>query len=167
MYSNSKHKRRLGLINQNTPLVTSRKRQNEVKHYKSRKTIRNLSTTHTKRNGRATDRQRAPFLVPFNAHLKGDTWRKYISLIWKIVNVIFWLECSTTTTTVKPPYLLTPEQSLLSLPFYHSKCGTREEMEKMIGDFAKTGTDIVATNLLGLGLDIPYVSLVIHIGAPR
>jgi hypothetical protein len=29
----------------------------------------------------------------------------------------------------------------LSLPFYHSKCGTREEKEKMIGDFAKTGTD--------------------------
>jgi excinuclease UvrABC helicase subunit UvrB len=26
---------------------------------------------------------------------------------------------------------------------------------------------IVATNLLGLGLDIPNVSLVIHIGAPR
>jgi hypothetical protein len=39
----------------------------------------------------------------------------------------------------------------LSLPFYHSKCVTREEKEKMIGDFAKTGTDIVATNLLGLG----------------
>jgi hypothetical protein len=53
--------------------------------------------------------------VPFNARLKGDTWRKYISLIRKIVTVIFRLECSTTTTTttVKPPYLLTPEQSLL------------------------------------------------------
>jgi type VI protein secretion system component Hcp len=33
--------------------------------------------------------------VPFNARLRGDTWRKYISLIRK------------------PPYLLTPEQSLL------------------------------------------------------
>jgi superfamily II DNA helicase RecQ len=39
----------------------------------------------------------------------------------------------------------------LSLPFYHSKCGKREEKEKMIGDFAKKGTDIVATNSLGLG----------------
>jgi superfamily II DNA helicase RecQ len=55
----------------------------------------------------------------------------------------------------------------LSLPFYHSQCGTRRLKETMIETFANTGSAIVATNALGLGLDIPDISLVIHIGAPR
>ena len=55
----------------------------------------------------------------------------------------------------------------LGRPFYHSKAGSEAEKARIVEGWRATGGVLVATNALGLGLDVPDVRLVIHAGAPR
>jgi superfamily II DNA helicase RecQ len=54
----------------------------------------------------------------------------------------------------------------LGCPIYFRGAGNTSEKVQIIDDWRTTGGIIVATNALGLGLDIPDVRLVIHAGAP-
>ena len=54
----------------------------------------------------------------------------------------------------------------LTLPFYHSKCGTANEREVMLGRFtgkvSPTTPVIICTNAFGMGLDVSDVRVVVH-----
>jgi superfamily II DNA helicase RecQ len=54
----------------------------------------------------------------------------------------------------------------LRCPFYHSNVGSTDEKMKMLAAYKKTGTLMVATNAMGLGIDIPNIQMVIHVGSP-
>ena len=57
--------------------------------------------------------------------------------------------------------------SKLDWPFYHSAVGSAYDKEIMLRDIVSTGSVIVATNALGLGIDIPNVRLILHMGSPK
>jgi superfamily II DNA helicase RecQ len=56
---------------------------------------------------------------------------------------------------------------ILSCEVYHSKVDTVEGKGKRLKEWMKGGGLIVATNALGLGVDVPDVRLVVHAGMPR
>lgn len=55
----------------------------------------------------------------------------------------------------------------LGCDVYHSKVGNEAEKSRIMNNWRNRGGLIAATNALGLGLDIPNIRLVIHLGAPR
>ena len=55
----------------------------------------------------------------------------------------------------------------LGCGLYHSKAGSEAEKNRIVQGWRTRGGVIVATNALGLSLDVPDVRLVIHAGAPR
>lgn len=55
----------------------------------------------------------------------------------------------------------------LGCRFYYSDAGTYSEKRDMIQEWRTKGKVIVATNALGLGLDVGDVRTVVHAGAPR
>jgi superfamily II DNA helicase RecQ len=56
--------------------------------------------------------------------------------------------------------------SRLESAIYHSKVGTTEYKKQVLEQWVASGRVIVATNALGVGLDIPDVRSVIHAGSP-
>jgi RecQ family ATP-dependent DNA helicase len=56
---------------------------------------------------------------------------------------------------------------MLSCEVYHSKVDTVEGKIRRLKEWMKGGRLIVATNALGLGVDVPDVRLVVHVGMPR
>jgi superfamily II DNA helicase RecQ len=57
--------------------------------------------------------------------------------------------------------------TLLSCPVYHSKVDTAAGKARRMKEWLEETRVIVATNALGLGIDIPDVRLVVHAGVPR
>lgn len=57
--------------------------------------------------------------------------------------------------------------SRLRASAYHSKAGTRKEKREYMDVWIMQDRCIVATGALGLGINIPNVGLVIHVGVPR
>ncbi len=56
---------------------------------------------------------------------------------------------------------------MLESPIYHSKVGKPDEKKAIIQKWMSHGRVIVATNALGVGLDVPDVRTVIHAGSPH
>ena len=56
---------------------------------------------------------------------------------------------------------------LLGCPVYHSRVDTSEGKARRLQSWREKGDLIVATNALGLGIDVPDVRLVVHAGMPR
>jgi superfamily II DNA helicase RecQ len=54
----------------------------------------------------------------------------------------------------------------LGCPVYHSKVDTSEGKAQQIEEWLQGGRVMVATNALGMGIDVPDVRAVIHVGAP-
>lgn len=54
----------------------------------------------------------------------------------------------------------------LQSPIYHSKAGSMAQKKQVLEQWIAKGRVIVATNALGVGLDIPDVRVVIHAGSP-
>ena len=54
----------------------------------------------------------------------------------------------------------------LAVDAYHNKAGSREEKRQRMQSWKTTRRLIVATNALGLGINVPDVRLVIHVGLP-
>ncbi|KAK4205856.1 DNA helicase, partial [Rhypophila decipiens] len=57
--------------------------------------------------------------------------------------------------------------ALLSCPVYYSTLDTTEGKAKRVAEWREKGGVIVTTNALGMGIDIPNVRMVVHVGAPR
>lgn len=57
--------------------------------------------------------------------------------------------------------------SLLQCPAYYHKVGTVENKNRIVQTFQSSGALIACTNALGVGLDIPNVRGVIHLGSPK
>jgi superfamily II DNA helicase RecQ len=55
----------------------------------------------------------------------------------------------------------------LGCEMFHSKIGTQEAKVVQLQRWKKQGKLIVATNALGMGIDVPDVRVVLHIGLPR
>jgi superfamily II DNA helicase RecQ len=55
----------------------------------------------------------------------------------------------------------------LGCEMFHSKIGTQEAKVDQLQRWKKQGGLIVATNALGMGIDVPDVRVVLHIGLPR
>lgn len=55
----------------------------------------------------------------------------------------------------------------LSCEVYHSKVDTAAGKAQRLRVWRESGTAIVTTNALGVGVDIPDVRMVVHTGAPR
>jgi superfamily II DNA helicase RecQ len=48
-------------------------------------------------------------------------------------------------------------REMLDYPIYHSKIGTAERKTEIMKDWLENGQVIIATNTLGVGLDIPDI----------
>lgn len=60
--------------------------------------------------------------------------------------------------------------SLLSYPVFYNKVDTREGKERRMREWAEGSGEarvIITTNALGLGIDVPDVRSVVHVGTPR
>ncbi|KAJ9129553.1 DEAD-like helicases superfamily protein, partial [Pleurostoma richardsiae] len=56
--------------------------------------------------------------------------------------------------------------NILGCPIYHARIGRTEEKDEIVRDWRDKGGTIVATNALGVGLDIADIRGVVHMGAP-